>query len=254
VITAAGGRSWGELVEIKRVAAGSACGVLATMVMSGWMLVGQVVSRHGEQPPIRLVRGLAGRAGIPTKRRGLATVAATGAAHLGFGLGAGALYGAIVHRSSVPHGVAFGYWCVGRVLRRLDSGAAAHATAPQRPSWARVDNPQRSRCLRRGPGSCPGQLRRRPQRRGARPARCRRWVRSHLPLTTGVRPNLGTHSPSGCMRRRRPACPGAIPAANREHAGIVAPLTEAEFPDLQPLVPGSERADQRDSAGRGATF
>ena len=101
-------------MEIKRVAAGSTCGVLATMVMSGWMLVGQVVSRHGEQPPKRLVRGLAARTGIPTKRRGLATVAATGAAHIGFGLGAGALYGAIVHRSSVPRGVAFGIgvWAV----------------------------------------------------------------------------------------------------------------------------------------------
>jgi hypothetical protein len=101
-------------VEIRRVAAGSACGVLATMVMSGWMLVGQVVSRHGEQPPKRLVCGLAGRAGIPTKRRGVGTVAATGAAHLGFGLGGGALYGAIVHRSSVHRGVAFGIgvWAV----------------------------------------------------------------------------------------------------------------------------------------------
>ena len=112
--TAAGGRSGGELVEIKRVAAASACGVLATMVMSGWMLVGQVVSRHGEQPPKRLVRGLAGRAGLPTKRRGVGTVGATGAAHLGFGLGGGALYGAVVHRSSVPRGVAFGIgvWAV----------------------------------------------------------------------------------------------------------------------------------------------
>ena len=104
----------GEPVEIKRVAAGSACGVLATMVMSGWMLVVQLVSRHGEQPPKRLVRGLAGHAGIPTKRRGAGTVTVTGAAHLGFGLGAGALYGAVVHRSSVPRGVAFGIgvWAV----------------------------------------------------------------------------------------------------------------------------------------------
>lgn len=84
------------------------------MVMSGWMLVGQLVSRHGEQPPKHLVRGLAGRAGMPTKRRGVGTVAATGVAHLGFGLGGGALYGAVVHRSSVPHGVAFGIgvWAV----------------------------------------------------------------------------------------------------------------------------------------------
>jgi hypothetical protein len=107
----------GEPVEIKRVATGSACGVLATMVMSGWMFVGQLVSRHGEQPPKRLVRGLAGRAGIPTKRRGVGTVAVTGAAHLGFGLGGGAVYGAVVHRSSVPRGVAFGIgvWAVSYV-------------------------------------------------------------------------------------------------------------------------------------------
>jgi hypothetical protein len=141
-------------------------------VMSGWMLVGQVVSRHGEQPPKRLVRGLTGRAGIPTKRRGVGTVAATGAAHLGFGLGGGALYGAIVHRSSVHRGVAFGIgvWAVSYAgwipaLRLMPP--------PHKDRRGRVDDPQRSRCLRRGPGSCLGQLRRRPQRRGARLATCR---------------------------------------------------------------------------------
>jgi hypothetical protein len=95
-------------MEIKRVVAASAGGVLATVAMSGWMLAGQLVSRHGEQPPKRLVRGVAGRAGIPTKRRGPATVLVTGAAHLGFGAAAGALYGALVPRSSVPRGAAFG--------------------------------------------------------------------------------------------------------------------------------------------------
>jgi hypothetical protein len=101
-------------MQTKRIAAASGSGALATAVMSGWMLAGQLVSRHGEQPPKKVTRGLADRAGVPTKRRGPGTIIATGAAHMGFGFSAGTLYGALVQRSSVPRGVAFGLgvWAV----------------------------------------------------------------------------------------------------------------------------------------------
>jgi hypothetical protein len=103
-----------DVVEIRRIMTGAASGVLATVGMSGWMLAGQLVSRHGEQPPKKLVRGAAGRAGVATERRGAGTVLATGAAHLGFGIGAGALYGVVIRSSSVPRGVAYGLgvWAV----------------------------------------------------------------------------------------------------------------------------------------------
>jgi len=95
-------------MEFRRIAAGSAAGAVATVPMSGWMLAGQVVTAHGEQPPKRLVRGLAHNAGMPAKRRGVATALATAAAHLGFGAGCGAVYGTVISRSSVFRGVAFG--------------------------------------------------------------------------------------------------------------------------------------------------
>jgi hypothetical protein len=95
-------------MEIKRVAAGGVSGLLATVAMSAWMFAGQAVSHHGEQPPKRLVRGFAHRAGIPAKRHGPATVAVTGVAHLAFGATCGALYGAVVPRSTISRGVATG--------------------------------------------------------------------------------------------------------------------------------------------------
>jgi hypothetical protein len=96
------------------VLAARAGGAVATAGMTGWMLAGQFVSRHGEQPPKKLVRGVADRAGVPTTPHGSGTVLATGVAHLAFGLGAGGLYGAVARRSSAIRGVAFGLgvWAV----------------------------------------------------------------------------------------------------------------------------------------------
>ncbi len=92
----------------RRIAAAGATGLAATAPMTGWMLTGQLVSRHGEQPPKRVVRTLGGRAGIPSRRRGLVTVLVTAAAHAGFGAACGALYGAVVSRSNPMRGAAFG--------------------------------------------------------------------------------------------------------------------------------------------------
>jgi hypothetical protein len=95
-------------VRIGRVVAGGAGGALATVAMTGWMAAGQLTGRHGEQPPKRLVRVLARRAGVPAPGSGPAIWLATAGAHLGFGVGCGALYGAAVRHSSATRGVAFG--------------------------------------------------------------------------------------------------------------------------------------------------
>lgn len=65
------------------MAAGAADGIGATFAMTGWMQAGQLFSRHGEQPPKRLVRGLGRRAGIPSRPHRPGTLLATGAAHRG---------------------------------------------------------------------------------------------------------------------------------------------------------------------------
>lgn len=125
-------------MEFRRIAAGSAGGALATVAMSGWMLAGQVVTAHGEQPPKRLLRGFAHRAGMPTNRRGVVTVLATAVAHLGFGSGCGAVYGAVVSRSSAYRGVAFGLgvWAISYAgwIPALDLLPPPHKDRPGR-AW-----------------------------------------------------------------------------------------------------------------------
>jgi len=78
------------------------------------MALGQLTGVYGEQPPKRLVRRLARRAGIPASPSGPGTWLASGAAHLGFGTSCGALYAAAVPRSTPTRGIAFGLavWAV----------------------------------------------------------------------------------------------------------------------------------------------
>jgi hypothetical protein len=99
-------------MDVRRTAAGGLSGALATTVMTGWMAAGEASGPYGEQPPKRLVRRLARRAGIPARRHGGGTRLASAAAHLGFGMSCGALYGTIVARSTAPRGVAYalGVW------------------------------------------------------------------------------------------------------------------------------------------------
>jgi hypothetical protein len=94
-------------MDVRRTAVGGLGGAAATVVMTGWMAVGQLTGPHGEQPPKRLVRRLARRAGVPARRGGPGTWLAAAAAHLGFGTSCGALYATVVPRSTTPRGVAF---------------------------------------------------------------------------------------------------------------------------------------------------
>jgi hypothetical protein len=95
-------------MDIKRITAAAAAGVASTAAMTAWMLAGQLVSRHGEQPPKRIVRGIAGRAGAQAPSLAPSTLITAAVAHAGFGAGAGALYGATVGRSTARRGAAFG--------------------------------------------------------------------------------------------------------------------------------------------------
>jgi hypothetical protein len=99
-------------MDVRRMAAGGLGGAAATVVMTAWMAAGQLTGPHGEQPPKRLVRRFAGRAGIPARRRGSGTWLASAAAHLGFGTSCGALYATVVPRSAASRGIAFalGVW------------------------------------------------------------------------------------------------------------------------------------------------
>jgi hypothetical protein len=95
-------------MDARRMAVGAVGGAAATVAMSAWMAAGQLTGPHGEQPPKRVVRRLARRAGIPARRGGTGIRLATAAAHLGFGVCSGALYGSVVSRSTTSRGVAFG--------------------------------------------------------------------------------------------------------------------------------------------------
>jgi hypothetical protein len=101
-------------MEIERLVAGGVSGTLATTAMTGWMAAGRLSGRHGEPPPKRLVRVISRRMGLPARRSGTGTWLASGAAHLGFGAGCGALYSALTRRSTTERGIAFGLvvWAV----------------------------------------------------------------------------------------------------------------------------------------------
>ena len=76
--------------------------------MTGWMLGGQVISRHGELAPKRLVRRTAHFGGFRARRLSPTTLVVTAIAHLGFGASCGALYTVAVQRSSVMRGMCLG--------------------------------------------------------------------------------------------------------------------------------------------------
>jgi hypothetical protein len=95
-------------MDIQRIATSAAAGLASTVMMSAWMLAGQRVTSHGEQPPKRIVRGVGERAGVTSQRRGAGTLFATAVAHAGFGAGCGALYGMVIRRSNVLRGAVFG--------------------------------------------------------------------------------------------------------------------------------------------------
>lgn len=99
-------------MDPRRLAAGGVAGTVATVAMTGWMLVGQAIGRHGEQAPKRLVRSVGQRAGKRPRKFGPLTVLASGAAHLSFGAGCGALFAGTAGRPSASRGILFalGVW------------------------------------------------------------------------------------------------------------------------------------------------
>jgi hypothetical protein len=101
-------------MSLHRTIVGGVAGAAAIFPMTAWMLVGQASTRHGEQPPKRILRKAAHRVQIPARRFGAATLLATAVAHVGVGGGLGALYAAVVHRSTPLRGMAFGtaVWAV----------------------------------------------------------------------------------------------------------------------------------------------
>jgi hypothetical protein len=78
-------------MNLRRTAAGGLAGALATVPMTGWMVVGERTGLYGDQPPKALVRRLARRVGVPARRRSPGIRLASAAAHLGFGASCGAL-------------------------------------------------------------------------------------------------------------------------------------------------------------------
>ncbi|TDQ51568.1 hypothetical protein [Actinorugispora endophytica] len=89
-------------------AQGGAAGVAATLAMSAVMVAGRRSGRVGRLPPKLLTRRLLPGGGPHTPRSG--EDAATVAAHLGFGAGAGAVFGVLTggRRPRVLTGVAYG--------------------------------------------------------------------------------------------------------------------------------------------------
>jgi hypothetical protein len=97
---------------VRRLVAGAASGVAATVAMSGWMLVVAPRGRRMEQPPEHIVRRAAQRLGVrarPADRR-LVPVAAL--AHLAFGTAGGLGYTTLVRRPALRTGIpyALGIW------------------------------------------------------------------------------------------------------------------------------------------------
>jgi hypothetical protein len=81
--------------------AGTAGGFVATLAMTAFVWAGQKIGALGEFPPRKIVRKMRRRAGIfgaPKTADGVATAAA----HVGFGIAAGALFGAFYRRRRGP--------------------------------------------------------------------------------------------------------------------------------------------------------
>jgi hypothetical protein len=93
---------------LRRLVGGALAGLVATVPMS----VGMIAARHagvlGEHPPKRLVRTVLPGGGPRKKRQGEDTL--TTAAHLGFGLTGGVIYGLLVPRrvAGATSGILYG--------------------------------------------------------------------------------------------------------------------------------------------------
>ena len=81
---------------MKSAVAGAIAGLLATLVMSAWMLLADSLGWMNEQPPKTITSRVARKAGMPVS--GASLDVATGLAHLGFGMVGGSAFGLIARR------------------------------------------------------------------------------------------------------------------------------------------------------------
>jgi hypothetical protein len=86
--------------------AGTAGGFVATLAMTAFVWGGQKIGALGEFPPSKIVRKMRRRAGIFGAPK-TADRVATAAAHVAFGIAAGALFGAFYRRHRGPARSAF---------------------------------------------------------------------------------------------------------------------------------------------------
>ena len=92
-----------------RLLAGATAGLAATATMTGALALAKAAGLLGEPPPHKLTRKILAVVGPRPKRGGLAHHVATLAAHVGYGVAMGMIYGLLPRRvSRVPAGAAFG--------------------------------------------------------------------------------------------------------------------------------------------------
>ncbi|MBN6052411.1 hypothetical protein JYK22_10755 [Nonomuraea sp. RK-328] len=114
---------------------GAIGGALATAAMSTVMVAGQRAGLMGDQPPKRIVRAIL--PGHPRKPKPGEGVLGT-VAHFAFGMGSGALFGALTrgHRARVPLGVLYGlaiwYGSYAGWVPKLGNMPPAHRDQPGR--------------------------------------------------------------------------------------------------------------------------
>lgn len=84
-----------------RIMSGAASGLLATLVMSGGFLAAQRAGIIGKLPPELIVERVS--PALPARRKRALAVAA----HLGYGMAAGSLFG-LLRAKSLPSGLAYG--------------------------------------------------------------------------------------------------------------------------------------------------
>jgi hypothetical protein len=91
----------------RRLVSGAASGLAATVAMSGVMLGAKRLGLLGKAPPKKIVQWLLGRVSPGLRRDEVATPVAV-LAHLGYGAGAGALFGLLSRRGGAVKGALFG--------------------------------------------------------------------------------------------------------------------------------------------------
>ena len=88
--------------DLRSAAIGGAAGAAATVAMSALMVASQRAGLMGELPPTKVTRASLGAVGLEDAVDETTLNISTGAAHFGFGAGAGALFAVLLRRLSLP--------------------------------------------------------------------------------------------------------------------------------------------------------